>query len=959
MKKELTPQGVWGTIAKNLLLQIIFLILLSLSSFAQQSIHGKIMDYKGNPLSGATVEVKGTKMSTLTDAQGNFTIGVPSGSPKLVVSMVGYKKQEVPIAGKSEFAISLTEFTSELNQVVVTGLFDKRKRLDASVAISTISSDQIKAQAPISAADLLKNIPGVFVNSASGEIRNQVVVRGTPTKNDISLGYFYVSMQEDGLPIANLTGYNFGPDYYLRADATIARVEAVRGGSASITGSDAPGGLFNYVSKTGDSKFRMDVRAKYGLEGNSNPYYRADVNVGGPLNHKGDWTYNVGGFYRYSDGARYAGYPLNKGGQFKANIVKKFTNGSLKLYAKYLNDRNGFFDFLPFTNFDHPTIASGFKNTNTFAGPGNQAFDFLYTKDGSVHHFDPKDLIHNLDRAVGLDWQQNLGKGWIISNNIKYTDKESQWNTVTPLGVISGDNILFYYIINALGKIGTFDFTDLTTGNTLLSVKQGYQFNSQGQVTGFKLTTVNNQLPNNQVQSAPMLFQIANGLHANIKEVMDQFSINKTVGKSLFTLGAYYGHSHINFEKGFAGTEYTTLENKPHPLGITYTGSGGSTAQYSTPQGWVTTGSSFSLNLLDNNRLDVFFGQSSPLTNKLRLDYGFRYNYSQFKGKGYGPVADAAANAAGGYDNNLATVYDNYVSVTSAPWTYNKKFSSLAFSGALNYKFSDKQAIYGRYSVGKKAPDLQSITAPVSQAQADLLQLHPITVKQAEIGYKFQTQHVTGFVTPFYSRISNLPSFDYTQDTGTNNYYYTPTLYSEQETYGVELEGIFDITSQFNIRAVGTFQKTKSIVARNWTVGAPGPQDDKVVETKNGAVGLTPDILLTITPTYKLKKFNTFITYRYVGRSAANANKAFYLPGYSQFDFGMGYQLTSRLGANVNINNLFNSIGLTGWYPPGGFPNSLSPDAFTQAQRAANPNAVWGGRPTLPRAYYLTLSYSF
>lgn len=958
MKKMLTTQGVWDTIAKHVLLQPVFLIVLGFSAFAQQSIRGRVLDEKGNAIHGATIQVKGTDKSTLSDAEGNFKLELPAAA-KLIVSMVGYKKQEVAVNNKTELTILLTEAASELNQVVVIGMFDKRKRLDASVAISTISAEQIKAQMPVSAADLLKNIPGVYVNSSAGEIRNQVVVRGTPTKNDVSVGYFYVSMQEDGLPISNLTGYNFGPDYYLRADATINRVEAVRGGSASITGSDAPGGLFNYVSKIGGLKPKTEVRAKYGVEGNGNPYYRMDLNTGGPITRNGDWTYNIGGFYRYSDGARYAGYPLNKGGQIKGNIVKMFPTGSLKLYAKYLDDRNGFFDFLPYTNFDKPTIASGFKNTNTFAGPGDQAFDFQYTKDGAMHHFDPKDLIHNLDRAVGVDWQQNLGKGWAINNNIKYTNKESKWNTVTPLGVISGDNLLFYYIINALGKIGTFNFNDLTTGNTLLSVKQGYQFNSTGQVTGYKFTTLKNDLPNGQVQSAPLLFQIANGLHTKVKEVMDQITINKTIGKSLFTIGAYYGHSHIYFEKGFAGTEYNTLENRPHAVGITFTGSNGATAQYTSPQGWATMGSSFSLNILDNNRLDLFFGQSSPLTQKLTLDYGFRFNHTQFKGTGAGPVSDAAANAAGGYDNNLATVYDNYVSNSSTPWTYDKKFNSLAFSGALNYKFSDNMAIYGRYSVGKKAPDLQSITAPVSQKQADLLQLKPITVTQMEIGYKFQKKHVTGFVTPFYSLISNLPSFDYTQDTGSNNYYYTPSLYSEQRTLGVELEGIFELSSHLNVRAVGTFQKTKSLVARNWNVGAPGPQDDKIIETKNGAVGLTPDILATITPTYKLNKFNTFVAYRYVGRSAANANKAFYLPGYSQFDWGAGYQFTTHLSANVNINNLFNSIGVTGWYPPGGFPSSSTPDAFTAEQRQANQNAVWGARTTQPRAYYMTLSYIF
>jgi iron complex outermembrane recepter protein len=957
MKNSLTPKAAWSMTAKCLLLQAA-LLLIGITAFAQQRINGRITDDKGYPLSGATIQVKGTKTSTQADKEGLFTITTPSAYSKLIVTNVGFKAQEIAVDGRSELTISLSELSSELNQVVVTGVFDKRKRLDASIAISTINAEQIRAQAPVSAADLLKNVPGVYVNSSTGEIRNQVIVRGTPIQNDVGLGYFYVSMQEDGLPVTNLTGYNFGPDYYLRADATVGRVEAVRGGAASITGSDAPGGLFNYVSKTGGTKFSGEVRAKYGLEGDNNPFYRADFNMGGSLSQKGNLTYNIGGFYRYSDGARYAGYPLNKGGQFKGNIVKKFANGSLKLYAKYMNDRNGFFDFLPFTNFENPRPAPGFSNTNTFAGPGNLAFDFRYTKDGPLRHFNPKDLIHNLDRAIGLDWQQNLGNGWTISNNIKYSSKSSEWNTVMPLGVMSADGFLFYYLAGALGRVGTYTFTDLTTGKPALTVRQDYNVNAQGQVTGVKFTTVENKLPNNQVQSAPLLLQLGNALHSQVRELMDQFVANKKIGKSTFTVGAYYGRSSIDFEKGFAGTQYSTLENRPHPIGLTYTASNGATTQYTNPQGWLNTGSQFSHNILTNNRMDLFFGQSSPLSNKLTLDYGFRYNYNQFKGTGYGPAADAAATAAGGYDNNPSTRYDNAVNVLSAPWTYNKIYKSLSFSGALNYKFSDKQAVYGRYSLGRKAPDLQTITAPMSQKQADALNLEPINVTQAEIGFKSQSKHITAFVTPFYSKIGNLPSYVYTQDTSTTVYYYTPNVYSEQRTIGVELEGIIDIGSHFNIRAVGTIQNTKSIVARSWDVGKPGSQDDKIIETRNGAISLTPNILATITPTYKLNKLNTFLSWRYVGKQAANPMRAFYIPGYSQLDMGIGYQFTTRVSANVNINNLYNSIGVTGWYPPGGFPSSLDPNSFTAEKRAANPNAVWGARTTLPRAYYLTVSYN-
>ena len=76
----------------------------------------------------------------------------------------------------TELKILLEESTATLEEVVVTGVFDQRKRIDASVAISTMSENQIKMQAPASAVDLLKNIPGIYSNSSVGEVGNQVIV---------------------------------------------------------------------------------------------------------------------------------------------------------------------------------------------------------------------------------------------------------------------------------------------------------------------------------------------------------------------------------------------------------------------------------------------------------------------------------------------------------------------------------------------------------------------------------------------------------------------------------------------------------------------------------------------------------------------------------------------------------------------------------------------------------------
>ena len=79
MKRKPTNNAAWRTTARYLM-QAFFPLLLHFSATAQQRIQGKILDDKGSPLSGATVQVKGTTNTTQSDAQGNFLISAPSAS---------------------------------------------------------------------------------------------------------------------------------------------------------------------------------------------------------------------------------------------------------------------------------------------------------------------------------------------------------------------------------------------------------------------------------------------------------------------------------------------------------------------------------------------------------------------------------------------------------------------------------------------------------------------------------------------------------------------------------------------------------------------------------------------------------------------------------------------------------------------------------------------------------------
>ena len=91
-------------------------------------VHGKILNENGEPLVGATVAVKGTTITALTDEQGNFHINTGEQvKPILQVSFVGYLVEEYPLRGRDNFTIKLRQDIRSLGDVVVVGYGEDRK----------------------------------------------------------------------------------------------------------------------------------------------------------------------------------------------------------------------------------------------------------------------------------------------------------------------------------------------------------------------------------------------------------------------------------------------------------------------------------------------------------------------------------------------------------------------------------------------------------------------------------------------------------------------------------------------------------------------------------------------------------------------------------------------------------------------------------------------------------------
>jgi Domain of unknown function (DUF4139)/N-terminal domain of unknown function (DUF4140) len=102
----------------------------SVSGIIPNSVSGTVRDEKGQPLSGATVAVKGAITGTMTDANGNFSLPASGNGNTLVISSVGYTSQEVA-ASSGYTNIFLKEATTSLNEVVVVG-YGTRKDGDGS-----------------------------------------------------------------------------------------------------------------------------------------------------------------------------------------------------------------------------------------------------------------------------------------------------------------------------------------------------------------------------------------------------------------------------------------------------------------------------------------------------------------------------------------------------------------------------------------------------------------------------------------------------------------------------------------------------------------------------------------------------------------------------------------------------------------------------------------------------------
>ena len=150
-------------------LPLLFAIVISLNLLAQNAaVNGVVVDTKNEPVIGANISVKGTKIATITDFNGKFNINAKSGDV-LVFSYVAMNTLEQAVGVAKNLRIVMTDNTKALDEVVVVG-YGSVKKKDLTTAVSTVSTKDIDERPLISAASAIQGkASGVTVMQPSGE----------------------------------------------------------------------------------------------------------------------------------------------------------------------------------------------------------------------------------------------------------------------------------------------------------------------------------------------------------------------------------------------------------------------------------------------------------------------------------------------------------------------------------------------------------------------------------------------------------------------------------------------------------------------------------------------------------------------------------------------------------------------------------------------------------------------
>lgn len=237
---------------------ILFGILCITNATAQRRISGIVTDMNNEPLPGATVVVK--ELSTLgavANVDGHYELRLPDNKDyTLTATFVGYIDVSKKVSDKQEDVLNfqLTESSTTLDQVVVTGTRTPKLLKDVPIVTRVISGLDIKRMDATNISDLLQTeLPGIEFSYSMNQ---------QTSLNMSGFGGNSVLFLVDGERLAGETLDNV--DYSRLNMDNVQRIEIVKGAASSLYGSNAVGGVVNIISRESQEPWSVNINGRYG-----------------------------------------------------------------------------------------------------------------------------------------------------------------------------------------------------------------------------------------------------------------------------------------------------------------------------------------------------------------------------------------------------------------------------------------------------------------------------------------------------------------------------------------------------------------------------------------------------------------------------------------------------------------------------------------------------------------------
>ncbi|GAA4949850.1 TonB-dependent receptor [Algibacter agarivorans] len=889
--------------------KIIFTLLCVFSisaTFSQTDISGTVKDKAGVPITGANLLIVGSSSGATSDFDGNYSFSSSlEGTQTVKISYLGYESQEkvVTLEGSPiNLNFVLQEGGNALDEVVLTASATFRSQKETPMSISSIKQREITKLSANSQADIIRSIPGITAEGGGGETATNVFVRGLPSGGQ----YVFNPLQYDGMPLMSTFGLNSSAhDVYARPDIGFKGVEFVRGGAAVLYGAGSVAGIINYTSKTGDSNDENIINLEWADKGR----LKTDFYTGGKLGGEDSNTYYAfTGFVRKDDGPIETGLPT-KGVQFRANIKKKFENGSFTVHGQFINDKAQFFLPLPLDG-NRKRIAGNDGEDVSQLLSGELANTSFLTA-GGVYESPIEDGVFTQGGYLMADFNYDFADDLKFKSKVKYANYKH--NFALYVGG-NGDNnnpiTLNDYVGNvAPGNLG---------------------FTAQYQGTS---TTINGS------------DLVVDNLHVDRLRPMTDYSGEASLTKTLevtngthnITGGVYLARTEAE-DVNYQYRVLSEFNNNPQLVNLSYVDAGGNDVTFSTGGLYNRIGMT-SNKFLSQNKT-AFYLTDEMVFDKWRFDVGFRIENTE------GTFSNGNIVESQVYDD--ATLTPELANVNFADGSFtraNVSATDWAVSLAGLYKLSDPVNLYANFSRGFFFPQIRGFTPIASGVTGSKYDSEKIT--QFEVGAKLGTAKLKGSVAAYYVGLSDRIKIDQGFVSGT----LVDLTRSEQSTRTIGLEASFDYSLADNLSLRGTATYQDHEISKN--VSTDLTNNTSSTTNEGNELARQPNFLGSIGLHYDDNQFDALFSINHTGSKFAADNNTVELDAISIARIGAGYMFkmgdnedsddTLRLG--FSVFNLFNDEGVTE-----GDPRNVN---------QAGDAEFFFGRPILPRRFFLTATFSF